>query len=79
MNFHALAPVKYKRAVVSGIVHRIMRACSTFVHESFVKAKKILQSNQYPSSFYDPMIKKSLHSILDPPDKCQEIDLEEGE
>ena len=28
MNFHALAPVKYKRATVIGFVHRIYRACS---------------------------------------------------
>ena len=29
MNYHALAPRKYKRSVVSGFVHRIYRACSS--------------------------------------------------
>ena len=29
MNFHALAPLKYKRSAVIGMVHRIFRACST--------------------------------------------------
>ena len=29
MNFHALAPDKYKRSVVTGMVHRIVRACSS--------------------------------------------------
>ena len=28
MNYHALAPVKYKKAVVIGFGHRIFRACS---------------------------------------------------
>ena len=35
MNFHALAPKQYKRAVVIGFVHRIYRACSNWekLHE----------------------------------------------
>ena len=28
LNFHALAPRRYKKSVVSGFVHRIVRACS---------------------------------------------------
>ena len=66
MNYHALAPDKYNRSVVSGMVHRIMRACSSwkFIHESLERAKKILQNNQYPPWFYDPIIKKCLHSLL---------------
>ena len=32
MNFHALAPKRYKRSVVSGFVHRIYRACSSWEH-----------------------------------------------
>ena len=30
MNFHALAPIKYKRSVVSRIIYRIHCACSTW-------------------------------------------------
>ena len=30
MNLQALAPKRYKRGVVSGFVHRIYRACSTW-------------------------------------------------
>ena len=29
MNFHALAPKRYKRSVVSGFVHRMYRACTS--------------------------------------------------
>ena len=31
MNFHALAPKRYKRSVVSGFVYRIHRACSSWL------------------------------------------------
>ena len=45
MNYHALAPKRYKRSVVSGFVHRIHRACSSwhYFHESLEKAKRILE------------------------------------
>ena len=65
MNFHALAPMKYKRSVVSGMVHRILRACSSWsaVHDSLEKAKRLLEQNQYPSRFYDPIISKVINSF----------------
>ena len=55
MNFHALAPMRYKRAVVCGFVHRIYRSCSSwkFVHESLERAKVILTNNQYPPRFLE--------------------------
>ena len=48
MNYHALAPRKYKQSVVAGFVHRIHRACSTWenFHTSLQKAKCILEQNQ---------------------------------
>ena len=66
MNFHALAPIKYKRSTVIGLVHRIFRSCSTwkYFHESIEKAKMILTKNQYPSSFYDPLIEKTITNIV---------------
>ena len=65
MNYHALAPKRYKRSVVSGVVHRIHRACSTWqnFHDSLEKAKRILERNQYPPTFYEPII-KTLDSII---------------
>ena len=58
MNYHTLAPKRYKRSVVTGFVHRIYRACSTWphFHQSLEKAKRILEKNQYPPAFYDPLI-----------------------
>ena len=66
MNFHALAPKRYKRSVVSGFVYRIFRACSTWqlFHESLEKAKRVLERNQYPPTFYESIIRETLDTIL---------------
>ena len=66
MNFHALAPKKYKRSVVTGMVHRIFRSCSTYqtFHQSLEKAKSILHRNQYPESFIDPIINDTLNKLF---------------
>ena len=67
MNFHSLAPKRYKRSVVSGFVHRIHRACSTWAHfhESLNRAKTILRKNQYPETFYESIIHETLTRILE--------------
>jgi hypothetical protein len=66
LNFHALAPMRYKRSVISGFVHRIFRACSTWkhFHVSIQKAKSILEQNQYPPSVYESIIKQTLDEII---------------
>ena len=76
MNYHALAPKKYKRAVVSGFVHRIYRACSDWknFHDSLEKAKVILKKNQYPPDFFEPIIHETLTRIISPEKKCEETD-----
>ena len=68
LNFRALAPKRYKRAVVSGFVHRIWRSCSswTHIHNSLSKAKQILEQNQYPPEFYDPIIRNTISKLLKP-------------
>ena len=66
MNFHWLAPKEYKKSVVSGFVHRIYRACSEWhlFHQSLEKAKKILEKNQYPEYFYEPIIGDTLTKLV---------------
>ena len=66
MNFHSLAPLKYKRSVVTGMVYRIFHACSTWsnFHDSLKKVKLLLTNNQYPESFYEPLIKQTLEYII---------------
>ena len=66
LNFHALAPLKYKKSVVTSFIHRIFRACSSWgnFHEGIVQAKEILKHNQYPISFIDDIINVTLNKIL---------------
>ena len=66
MNYHALAPKRYKRSIVSGFVHRIYRACSNWsnFHESLEEAKNILEANQYPPRFYGPIIKDTSDTLV---------------
>ena len=66
MNYHALAPKRYKCSVVSGFVYRSYRTCSSWqnFHDSLRKAKRILEKNQYPPSLYDAIIKQTLDSIF---------------
>ena len=68
MNYHALAPKRYKRSVVAGFVYRIYRACSSWklFHASLERAKQILEKNQYPPQFYNPIIKQALLKIIKP-------------
>ena len=58
LNYHAIAPRKYKRSVVRSFVNRIFNACSTWelFHESMEEAKGILNDNQYPLEFVEPII-----------------------
>ena len=69
MNYHSLAPKRYKRSVVSGFVHRIFRACSDWknFHISLERAKKILERNQYPPSFYNHIIDETISDIVTSP------------
>ena len=66
LNFHALAPLKYKKSVVTSFVHRIYRACSSW--ENFDKglndAIEILKDNQYPPAFFMPIINSTLCKIV---------------
>ena len=65
LNFHATAPVSYKRSVVAGFIHRIYRSCSTWenFHHSLVLAKDILEQNQYPPEFYDPIVSNTIDKL----------------
>ena len=55
MNWNSIAPMKYKRNLVSGFVNRIWSATTTY--DAFMrgceKAKVILSKNQFPQSCID--------------------------
>ena len=81
MNFHALAPKRYKRSVVSGFVHRIHRSCSNWpnFHTSLEKSKQILENNQYPPAFYNPIIEETITGLIEnrPGSKSKEMNRNE--
>ena len=66
MNFHALAPKKYKHSVIQRLVYRIYLASShwCYVHEGLTKAKEILERNQYPPQYYDSIFNETLEKII---------------
>ena len=66
LNFHSLAPLKYKRAVVSSFIYRIFRACSTWnhFHLGITEAIEILKHNQYPLSFIEQILNITLNKLL---------------
>ena len=65
LNFHALAPIRYKRSVVRSFVHRIYNACSSwkFIDDGLKQAYEVLEQNQYPKYFYEPIVKKTIENI----------------
>ena len=66
MNYHSVAPKKYKRAVVTGIVHRIYSASSSWTHfdKGLDEAKSIIENNQFPPNFYNPVIEDVLEKLV---------------
>ena len=74
MNYHALAPNKYKRGMIIGMIHRIYRACShwNYIVESINKAKIMLKSNQYPDDYVEDIIAKTLSKIIGQEEKKEE-------
>ena len=73
LNFHALAPLKYKKSVISSFIYRIYRASSNWqnFHDGITQALKTLEDNQYPSSFIMPIVKKVVERLVCPEsDEC---------
>ena len=62
MNYHALAPKRCKRSIVSGFVYRIYHACSNWknFHDSLERAKRVLEWNQYPPTFWMKPVSSNL-------------------
>ena len=68
LNFHSLAPLRYKKSVMIGFVHRIYRSCSSWamVHKGLEEAKVILIKNQYPSELVESTFHETLTKIIKP-------------
>ena len=66
LNFHSLAPFKYKKSVIIGFVYRIYRSCSSWswIHKGLEEAKDILVKNQYPMKLIDSVFHETLEKII---------------
>ena len=75
LNFHSLAPLKYKKSVVISFVRRIYTSSSSwqFFHEALDEAKEILTNNQYPISFVEEIINVTLGKLVGT-DKDENVD-----
>ena len=65
MNWYAIAPLRYKKNIVSGFVNRIWSATTNY--EAFVrgceKAKVILTNNQYPKNWVEWQFGKVIEKV----------------
>ena len=75
LNYHALAPLKYKKSVVSSFIYRIYRASSNWknFHDGLNSAIETLYNNQYPDSFIMPIIKRVIEKLVCPDDENDEM------
>ena len=66
LNFYSFAPGRYKRSVVRSMVYRIFNSCSNWklFHSSVVKAKRILENNQYSEWFYEKVFHETLEKLI---------------
>ena len=68
LNFHAMAPKRYRRSVIQSFVYQIYRACSSWkkFHESLIKAKDILERNHqiFTNLLFLLQLKRLLNHVL---------------
>ena len=63
MNWYSIAPLRYKKNIVSGFVNRIWSATTSY--DAFVrgceKAKIILTNNQYPQNWVECQVSRAIN------------------
>ena len=68
LNFHAMAPKRYRRSLIQSFVYQIYRACSSWkkFHESLIKAKDILERNHqiFTNLLFLLQLKRLLNHVL---------------
>ena len=65
LSIRALAPKRYQKNIVQGTVHRVFNASSNWhaFTESIAEVGCMLEKNQYPPHFYEPIIRETLNKI----------------
>ena len=67
LSYLAVALNKYKRNIVEGTIHRIHHAMSTWesFNDGLEKATANWEANQYPPSFYSPIVRATVEKLLE--------------
>ena len=65
MNWYSIAPLRYKKNIVSGFVNRIWSATTSYeaFNRGCEQAKTILTNNQYPKSWVDWQFGKAILKV----------------
>ena len=68
LNFWAVAPVKWKSGLISGMLHRAKRICSTpkLFNTEVAKLKSMFLRNSYSARFFDKRLENFLNSTNTP-------------
>ena len=76
LSYRAEAPLKYKRNVIQGTIHRIFRATTSWeeFHKSLEKAKEIWYKNRYPTTFCEKIVFETVNSLVEPEKREREED-----
>ena len=66
LNFRATAPIRFKKNIIQGTVHRIFNATSDWssFHAAIERACVCFEQNQNPPVFYQPIIRNTITKIL---------------
>ena len=64
LNFESYTPYKYKKSVVNSLVDRAVLLTDTeYRPQNLKKIRTVLQNNNYPKNFYEPIIKNRINKI----------------
>ena len=66
LNFYSKCPTLYKKSVVRGAVCRLFHIASSWdvFHNNLTELQLLLEANQYPPSFYHPLVRKTLDNLI---------------
>ena len=64
LNFNAIAPLKWKRALISCLLHRALVICSSeiFFQREVAKLRSIFIDNNYPLRFFNSVLSRFMES-----------------
>lgn len=64
LNFNSYSPMKYKKSVINSLVDRAVTLTDThFRPQCLEKVRQTLIENEYPKSFFEPIIKNRINKI----------------